>query len=142
MIHFEGAPAMRRLLSSGDRLSLHCASDDVFHSFGDRRRADDPDPNPNLNPSDKPTLTLAVKLTLTQVYAAVLLALTFRKHQPAQRCCKVHSGCNHNCRCCAASMSTLAWSVCTRHGLELDADACSKGQYAAVSNAGCVAPLS
>ena len=39
MIHFEGVPALRRLLDSGDRLSLHCANDDVFHSFGDRRRA-------------------------------------------------------------------------------------------------------
>ena len=39
MIHFEGAPAMRRLLGSGERLALHCASDDVFHSFGDRRCA-------------------------------------------------------------------------------------------------------
>ena len=39
MIHFEGAAALRRLLDSGDRLSLHCADDDVFHPFGDRRRA-------------------------------------------------------------------------------------------------------
>ena len=39
MIHFEGAAALWRLLNSGDRLSLHCAKDDVFHPFGDRRHA-------------------------------------------------------------------------------------------------------